>query len=92
LVRKPVNQLVGITSPGVLKVSSRPSAKSPAGLGQGPEDPADAATYSQSYSLLSLAERAKYSLLRKNFVSAFLIASTPKKSLTNPYLSVFLTF
>jgi len=48
LVRKPVTQLVGITSPGVLKVSSRPSTKRPAGLGQGPEVPAAAATYFHS--------------------------------------------
>lgn len=89
LVRKPVIKLVGITSPGVLKVSSRPSSKRPAWLGQGPEVPAAAATYYHSLSLLSLAERAKYSLLLKNWVSAFLIASRPKKSLTSPYLSVF---
>ena len=89
LVRKPVNQSVGMTSPGVLKVGSRPSTKRPAGLGQDPEDPAVAATYSQSYSLLSFAERAKYSLLWKNFVSALLMASILKKSLSNPYLSVF---
>ena len=47
-----------MTSPGVLKTSSRPSLKRPIGFCQGWEDPAAAAIYDHSNSLLAFAERA----------------------------------